>query len=448
MIFSSALFHFMSDPCSYSKEDYNQSIEYLYNLQVFGSKLGLTNIKKLCSMYNSPEKKLSFIHVAGTNGKGSVCAMLESIYRQAGYKTGLFTSPHLIYFGERIQINGIPIKQETIISLIKRIKPVLAQFPKESHPTFFEVITLMGFLYFAEQQCDIVILETGLGGRLDSTNIITPQVSLITNIDLEHQQYLGNTLSLIAKEKAGIIKHKVPIITAETKPEPLAVIRQIASEKEAPFYESNYQDNSFIPAIDTLSSLTKVPYQRQNIGLVLKTVTVLQKKFPVDKTSISKGLSLVKWPGRFQIFTLGHQTFIIDGAHNLSGFKALTNSLKTRFSQKPFTIIGVLADKNWSDICSQLIPYSSGFITIPVQSPRTLPAETLANELKKQAPAKMNISAEKTLPKALSKIKQEPLILICGSLYLIGESLKYLQENLLSPHPLEQKLNDWKMISS
>src|ERR1041384_1854535 len=191
---------------------YQQAIEYLYSLRLFGTKLGLENTFRLAELAGNPQQRLRFIHVAGTNGKGSTCAMLESVYRAAGFKTGLFTSPHLINFCERIEVNRVPVSEEEVVRLVAEMQPLLAQFSAESHPTFFEVVTIMALKYFAEQQCEIVIWETGLGGRLDATNIVTPLASVITNIQRDHEQWLGHTLAKIAFEKAGIIKPGIPVI--------------------------------------------------------------------------------------------------------------------------------------------------------------------------------------------------------------------------------------------
>src|SRR5207248_10878970 len=208
---------------------YKEAIDYLYSLRLFGTKLGLENTFRLANLAGNPQERLRFIHVAGTNGKGSTCAMLESIYRAAGLKTGLFTSPHLVSFCERIQINRNPIAESDVARLVSELRPLLQRFPSKAHPTFFEVVTIMALKYFQEQSCDIVIWETGLGGRLDATNIVTPLAAVITNVQFDHQQWLGNSLVEIAFEKAGIIKPKVPAITAAAAPEALEVINKVAS---------------------------------------------------------------------------------------------------------------------------------------------------------------------------------------------------------------------------
>src|SRR2546421_1160738 len=213
---------------------YPEAIQFLYDLRLFGLKLGLENTFRLAALAGNPQERLRFIHVAGTNGKGSTCAMLESIYRTAGLKTGLFTSPHLVSFCERIQVHRQPISESDVVRVLSELRPLLQKFSADAHPTFFEVITVMALKYFAEANCDLVIWETGLGGRLDATNIVTPLASVITNVQFDHQQWLGESLAKIAFEKAGIIKPGVPVISAADSPEALQVIEQIARERNSP----------------------------------------------------------------------------------------------------------------------------------------------------------------------------------------------------------------------
>src|SRR5215469_8880781 len=213
---------------------YADAIRFLFNLRWFGAKLGLDNTFKLAALAGNPQNQLRFIHVAGTNGKGSTCAMLESIYRAAGLNVGLFTSPHLVSFSERIQINRQLISQTDVVRLVGQLKPLLKEFPEDHHPTFFEAVTIMALRYFAENKCDLVIWETGLGGRLDATNIVTPLASVITNIGIEHSEWLGDTVEKIAAEKAGVIKPGQPLITAATPGHGLEVIGSAAHEKRSP----------------------------------------------------------------------------------------------------------------------------------------------------------------------------------------------------------------------
>jgi dihydrofolate synthase/folylpolyglutamate synthase len=218
---------------------YSEAIQFLYGLRLFGAKFGLENTFKLAALAGHPQEKLRFIHVAGTNGKGSTCAMLESIYRAAGLRVGLFTSPHLVSFRERIQVDRKLVSENEVVRLVAELQPLLNQFPPDHHPTFFEVVTVVALKFFAEQKCELVIWETGLGGRLDSTNIVTPLASVITNIALDHEQWLGDTLAKIAAEKSGIIKPGISVVTATDEPEALTVIEKTAWEKKAPLLKIN-----------------------------------------------------------------------------------------------------------------------------------------------------------------------------------------------------------------
>src|SRR5882672_1275290 len=217
-----------------SNDLYRSAVGWLYELRWFGAQFGLENTFKLAQLAGSPQAKLRFIHVAGTNGKGSTCAMLESIYRAAGLRVGLFTSPHLVSFRERMQVNRQLVSEAEVARLVNEVQALLKQFPADAHPTMFEVVTVMALKFFADQKCDLVIWETGLGGRLDATNIVTPLASVITNIALDHTEWLGDTVEKIAAEKAGIIKPGVPVVTGAEQPEVLAVIEHEARAKKSP----------------------------------------------------------------------------------------------------------------------------------------------------------------------------------------------------------------------
>ena len=245
--------------------DYQQAIDFLYGLQVFGTKFGLENTRRLAELEGNPERGLRFIHVAGTNGKGSTCAMLESIYRGAGLRVGLYTSPHLVRFGERIQVNRALMPDSDIVRLVDEAKAWLKNFSEKDHPTFFEVVTVIALRYFAEQRCELVIWETGMGGRLDATNVVTPLASVITNVQLDHQQWLGDSIEKIAFEKAGIIKPRVPVITAATG-EALGVIKEVANELQAP-----------LSIVTQGADVQPLPgkHQRMNAAVALATARVL-----------------------------------------------------------------------------------------------------------------------------------------------------------------------------
>lgn len=410
---------------------YAEAVQFLYGLQMFGANFGLERAEKLAALAGNPEKQLRFIHVAGTNGKGSTCAMLESIYRTAGLRVGLFTSPHLVSFRERIQINRQLISQADVTRLVSEIQPLLQGFPADNHPTMFEAVTVMALRYFAEQKCDLVIWETGLGGRLDATNIVTPLASVITNIAFDHTQWLGDTLAKIAAEKAGIIKPGVPVITSETKAEPLAVIRQVAREKNT-----------------TLTTAPKLPakplapalpgeHQKQNTSLAVATVAALQNQIPVSEKQIEQGLQNVDWPGRMQFIERGGQKLLLDGAHNVAGAETLRAALA---NLAPVFIFGALADKNWPDICRRLAPLAAKIFTVPVASQRTADAEEVAKIFHEANPA-AKVVACKDFSTAIFACKQEPFVVITGSLYLIGEALE--QFGLLPSDGGERGLNEW-----
>jgi dihydrofolate synthase / folylpolyglutamate synthase len=416
--------------------NYSEVIQFLYGLRLFGAKFGLENTFQLAALAGNPQEKLRFIHVAGTNGKGSTCAMLESIYRAAGLRVGLFTSPHLVSFRERIQINRQLISENKVVRLLEELQPLLRQFPENHHPTFFEVVTVMALKFFAEQKCDLVIWETGLGGRLDATNIVTPLASIITNIALDHQQWLGDTLEKIAFEKAGIIKPGIPVVTATDEPEALAVIEKIAREKNAPRKVVNRLAGTLAPPLPG-------DHQKLNATLALATVEILQTRIPVSEEQIFAGLRNVNWPGRLQLVQKPDgQKILLDGAHNVAGANALREALEKNFpaEKKCALILGILHDKDWQAVCRILAPMAKKVFTVPVPSERTTNPNKLA-EISRAANSVAEISVRGSLKEALQKTSGENFVVITGSLYLVGEALEILG---LSPavHG-ERELNEW-----
>jgi dihydrofolate synthase/folylpolyglutamate synthase len=480
---------------------YAEAIQFLYSLRWFGTKFGLANTFKLSELAGNPHHRLRFIHVAGTNGKGSTCAMLESIYRAAGLRVGLFTSPHLVAFGERIQVNRQLISETDVVRLVSELQPLLASFSADEHPTFFEVITVMAMRYFAEQKCDLVIWETGLGGRLDATNIITPLASVITNIQYDHQKWLGETLASIAGEKAGIIKPGIPVITATDEPEALKVIQHTAraqnatltviqppeaenpqgiqpqspglpslrgypgvqvgavhnSERVAP--DARYSTvhgegehisraGSFCDVLDALELPLIGSHQRLNATLAIATVRVLSSQIPVSDQTLRTGLSQVNWLGRLQLITLPcGQKILLDGAHNIAGAQTLASALAQHFpSSKPALIVGILQDKDWEAICRVLAPLASRILIVPVPSERTAnPAELSA--ACQRANRAIPVHSYASLGAALSETASAPFVLITGSLYLVGEALELLQQSA-TKHQDERGLNEWGAIPS
>ena len=425
--------------------NYSEAIKFLYDLQLFGAKLGLENTRKLAALAGNPQEQLRFIHVAGTNGKGSTCAMLESIYRAAGLRVGLFTSPHLVAFGERIQVDRRLISKAGVVRLVAEMRDLLREFPREAHPTFFEVVTVMALRYFAEQKCELVIWEAGLGGRLDATNIVTPVASVITNIQFDHQKWLGDTLPKIAFEKAGIIKPGVPVITAVDDPSAFRVLFETAKQNHAPFSLITVGQTHPPPLSELELPLIGV-HQRVNAAVALHTIRTLASRIPVPESAIRAGLLRVEWPGRLQWVERDGQRLLLDGAHNPGSAEVLRAAVRERFGNAPVTmILGVLRDKDCAAICDILAPLASRILVVPVSSQRAAPTDELAALCREANPA-ARIDEFVSLAAALAQTADEPRVVLTGSLYLVGEALELL--HLISATiPNERKLNEWNALS-
>jgi dihydrofolate synthase/folylpolyglutamate synthase len=421
---------------------YCDAIQFLYSLRWFGAKFGLANTFKLAELAGNPQNRLRFVHVAGTNGKGSTCAMLESVYRAAGLRVGLFTSPHLVAFSERIQVDRRPIPESEVANQVEELRPLLKEFPQEEHPTFFEVVTVMALRYFAAQKCDLVMWETGLGGRLDATNIVLPLASVITNIQYDHQKYLGESLASIAGEKAGIIKPGVPVITGTDVPEALEVIRRTAVQLGAPLTLVSTSE-ARQPSLNDLPLLGE--HQRMNAAVALATVRALQTVVPCNPEDIGRGLSRVRWPGRLQVVTRSSsQKVLLDGAHNVSGAESLATALKTYFSgTRPVLILGILRDKDWLHMCDTLAPLAGRIVLVPVHSERTAEPHGLAEACQRANPH-AEVTECSSLSEALTATGSDEFVAIAGSLYLIGEAMELLH---LSPAKVaeERSLNEWSV---
>ncbi len=430
---------------------YAEAIEFLYRLRWFGAKLGLSNTLRLAALAGDPQKQLRFIHVAGTNGKGSTCAMLESMYRSAGLRVGLFTSPHLVSFRERIQVNRRLVPEGEVVRLVQEFEPMLENFPNDQHPTFFEVVTVMALRYFASEKCNLVVWETGLGGRLDATNIITPLASVITNIQYDHQQWLGSTLASIAAEKAGIIKARVPVITATEETAALKVIEETAARENSPLGVVSPADVEK-PPLNTIHLPLLGLHQRLNAALAIAVTRELNSVIPISERDIRQGLTHVDWPGRLQLITRcagagGSQNILLDGAHNLAGARALAAALQEHFPSVPATLIlGILADKNCEAICKTLAPLAQRILLAPVASERTAPTAELAVFCREANPA-AEVCQHESLGTALAATTGDPFVIITGSLYLAGEALDFLGRNETRVQG-ERALNEWGAASS
>jgi len=422
---------------------YAGAIQFLYSLSIFGAKFGLENTFRLAEHTGNPQHRLRFIHVAGTNGKGSTCAMLESIYRASGLRVGLFTSPHLVSFRERIQINRQHIGENDVVRLVEELKPLCATLTEGRETTFFEAVTIMALRYFAEQKCDLVIWETGLGGRLDATNIVTPLASVITNIGIEHSEWLGDTVEKIATEKAGIIKPGVPVITSAAPGHGLETIAAIAGERNSPFTSVDAKQTR-VPPIDSIDLPLHGPHQRLNAALVVATVRALSAQIPVSDSALRSGLATIDWPGRMhRIQTQSGQTVLLDGAHNPDGAEALRIALLEEFpTAKPAMIFGVFRDKDSSSMCHSLAPLAGRILLTPVHSERSEDPSKLVDACLESNP-RAPIEICKSLADALQKVADASFVVIAGSLYLVGEAMELLHLTRAAEND-EKGLNEWQ----
>lgn len=408
---------------------YNEALEYIHSVVWLGSRPGLERITELCNLIGDPQKKLKFVHVAGTNGKGSTTAMLSAILREAGYKVGTFTSPYVFRFNERMAVNGDSISDDELSEIIEFIKPY-ADSMKDS-PTEFELITAVGFEYFLRKNCDIVILEAGLGGRLDSTNIIDSSLlSIITGISLDHTEILGDTTEKIAFEKAGIIKEECPILMGSCDENAADVIKNRALEMKAPFFAVNYTRISDLEMCLNMSRFSfdgyAEPitinligaYQPSNAAVAISAAEILG----IDKKHILNGIAKAKWPARFEVLS-NNPIVIFDGSHNPEGISATVSTVKKLFSSKVNVLTGVMADKNYtvmadgiSEICRKV------FCTTP-SNPRALDSKKYALCCKEHGcDAYSFYSVEEAVKAAYSDSNENNVpLLVMGSLYLYSE---------------------------
>lgn len=398
--------------------NYREALEWAYSLQVHGIELGLAKMTRLCEalridVRSSAERR--FIHVAGTNGKGSVCAMAAAIAVASGMRTALYTSPHLVSFRERIQLGGRMIPEEHVAEGLSEIREATAGW--EQSPTFFEVATALALAWCQKQRVEWVALETGLGGRLDATNVVTPAVSVITSIGLDHTKYLGSTLAEIAREKAGIIKPGVPIITLPQAPEAEEVIREVAARVGAPLTVLRN------PVAENWELALSGSHQRWNAALAFAAV-VLAGLRPRPH-AVAEALRNVEWPGRFQSAREGR--VILDGAHNPPAAERLAQTWRERFGEERCVlVVGVLADKDVRGVLEWMLPIAARVICVRVQNPRAMNEDELAGIVRTFVPAD-RVHARPSLGEgiALAEAGTERM-LIAGSLFLVGEALSLL----------------------
>ena len=369
--------------------DYQEALAYIHAVHWQGHKPGLDRIRTLLAALGDPHKQLRFVHVAGTNGKGSTAAMLDSCLRCAGYKVGLFTSPYIIRFNERIQVNGAPIPDGDLVRLVEQVRPAAAAMADV--PTEFELITALGMLYFAQQHCDIVVLEVGLGGALDSTNVIDPpECAVITALGMDHVKELGPTLADIAAAKAGIIKPGSPVVSYGGAPEADRVIAAAAAAQNAPLTAADFSKLTLRAAgldgqtfdYDGLAGLTLpllAGYQPRNAAVAIEALRALRGRgWQVPDSAIRQGLAQVRWPGRFELLRR-EPPFLLDGSHNAHGMRATVESLRARFPGEKFVfLVSIMADKDAGEMLRLLLPLAKAFVTVTAPSPRAIPAAELA----------------------------------------------------------------------
>ncbi len=403
---------------------YTEALAWLYSLQRFGIKLGLENIRRLIAELDVDLVNARVIHVAGTNGKGSVCAMIDSICRAQKYRTGLFISPHLVTFRERICIDGEMISENEVAAGLTNIRKLVADW--EPHPTFFEIATALALKYFTEAKTNIVILETGLGGRLDATNAVQSNVAVITPIALDHEQWLGDSLEKIANEKAGIIKAQTPVVSGPQLPEAERVIRGRATECEAPLqFVTETYDKSPIAL--------RGEHQKLNAAIAIAAIKALKldrlkrsslagQGIDID-SAIGRGLATVDWPGRFQCWD---KRTVIDGAHNPAAARILTQSWRETFGTERATLIlAILADKDLRGICEALAPIADLVLLPKIRSERAADPSELAKVLVDLGCKSETFSS---FADALGKARERSApILITGSLHFAGEALAHLR---------------------
>jgi len=413
--------------------NYLEAKDYLYSLRCRGAKYGIERMQRFVKVIGHPERKFPVIHVAGTNGKGSTCAMLESIYRQGGYKTGLFTSPHLVFQGERIQVNRQVLNHSLILQYTNELKEIadnLAKKSSDSHPTFFEFMTAMAFLHFQRESIDIGIFETGLGGRLDSTNVVDPEISVITSISLDHVNILGDTIEKIAKEKGGIIKDKKPVVLGQLPCEAEKVIREIAEVRGSTVYSiREYFNNDLTDYPQT--NLHGI-YQRYNAAISMLVSNLLQEKFRLAANQIEKGLKTVKWSGRWEEYYIDSKTLILDSSHNPEGATMLAGNLedlvhKTRL--KPIILAGTLGEFRAKVLLPIIARYAQEIILLRPNQPRACPFEIMEKYIPKDYAGKIRHAEVKTIfpYPGLCRVGEKGDILVAtGTIYLIGEILEAL----------------------
>ena len=412
---------------------YTEALDYIHHVTWRGSKLGLERTSELLSRIGNPHQKLKYVHVAGTNGKGSTCAMIAKTLSLAGYQTGLYISPFINNFNERIQMNGQPISETMLAEITAFIKPHAEAMA--DHPTEFELITVIAFEYFLRNKADIVVLEVGMGGELDSTNVIdTPELAVITNIGLDHTKELGPTITDIAKAKAGIIKPSGDVVIYDQNEEADAVFQSVCAARGARLHITDHSRISNVTAslsaltfdctpYGTLSCGLVGTYQAKNAAVAITALELLrQKGWNLSDQNLKDGLLLVRWPARFELLRR-NPIFIADGGHNPQGIDAVVESLNQHFPNRKITfLIGIMADKDIPHMIGSLTPLAKEFITVTPDNPRALQADVLAGMLSERGLVAISRgSVSEGVKAAIERAGADGIVCALGSLYMLGD---------------------------
>ena len=419
-------------------DSYSETLNTIYNLRGGVIDLRLDRMKQALALFDHPERQFPSFHIAGTNGKGSTAAMLHRILSRSGYRVALYTSPHLVSFTERIRVGDEEIVPNEVVALAQEIwdRTAAANVPL----TFFEFVTVMAFIYFARRKIDVAVVEVGLGGRLDATNLVRPVVSLISTISKDHEAYLGSDLLSIAREKGGIIKQGIPAVCGALPTEVAAVLKDIAEERAAPSYflgrdftfslknEGLFDYTGLKWRLSDLDLALRGKHQKRNAALALAGLEIAAQDFPVNEAALREGLRTVRWPGRFEIVR-DHPTIVLDGAHNGEGVRALIEELESfREQRKVRLLFAAMEDKDWRLMLEGFSEVVDEIVLTRVNMERCADPFHLASQLSGKIPHRAIGNAPAALEYILDRADSDDIILIAGSLYLIGEIRPLVQE--------------------
>lgn len=414
--------------------DYRQAVEFVESSSIVRERYGLEKLQQALHLLGDPHHHTEFVHIAGTNGKGSTAAMTASVLQTAGYRTGLYTSPHLMRYNERMQIDGVPISDEDFVEAASQVQRVCEQLG--GVPIVFEVLTLMALWYFAQQRCDIVVLEVGIGGLLDSTNVIpSPKAAIITQLGMDHTETLGNTLEEIAAQKGGIVKEGTPTVMALQEPSAVAVVQQICNQHHAPLALADPERLRVLDASVAGQTLEDREYgklvlplagahQRKNAANVLEAVAMLRTQgYRISDDDVREGIAKTVWPARFERLSTAPD-FILDGGHNPQCLHAATAALREYYpGQKVVFLVGMMADKDTDHMLAEMASIAKSFVCIRPDSPRAMQPQLLAQQLTERfhLPACACGSVREGIAEATRQAGKEGVVCALGSLYLAGE---------------------------